>query len=97
MKGISFLLRLQKLMTARKYAQTGVDMNGKLFDSERRVMECLWDEGDLSAKEIAERLNKKVGWSKTTTYTIIRKCVEKERLPVKNRDLSAMRFSAGKA
>lgn len=72
-------------------------MNGKLFDSERRVMECLWDEGDLSAKEIAERLNKKVGWSKTTTYTIIRKCVEKERLPVKNRDLSAMRFSAGKA
>ena len=52
-------------------------MNGKLFDSERRVMECLWDEGDLSAKEIAERLNKKVGWSKTTTDTIIRKCVEK--------------------
>ena len=52
-------------------------MNEKLFDSERRVMECLWDEGDLSAKEIAERLNKKVGWSKTTTYTIIRKCVEK--------------------
>ena len=77
MKGISFLLRLQKLMTARKYAQTGVDMNGKVFDSERRVMECLWDEGDLSAKEIAERLYKKVGWSKTTTYTIIRKCVEK--------------------
>lgn len=54
-------------------------MTGKLFDSERRVMECLWDEGDLSAKEIAERLNKKVGWSKTTTYTIIRKCVEKKR------------------
>ena len=45
-------------------------MIGKLFDSERRVMECLWDEGELSAKEIAERLNKKVGWSKTTTYTI---------------------------
>ena len=53
-------------------------MIGKLFDSERRGMECLWDEGELSAKEIAERLNKKVGWSKTTTYTIIRKCVEKE-------------------
>ena len=92
MKGISFLLRLRKLMTARKHAQTGVDMNGKLFDSERRVMECLWDEGDLSAKEIAERLNKKVGWSKTSGNVW-----KKERLPVKNRDLSAMRFSAGKA
>ena len=59
-------------------------MTGKLFDSERRVMECLWDEGDLSAKEIAERLNKKVGWSKTTTYTIIRKCVEKEAVERKD-------------
>ena len=46
-------------------------MTGKLFDSERRVMECLWDEGDLSAKEIAERLNKKVGWSKIPALSAI--------------------------
>lgn len=52
-------------------------MAEKLFDSERRVMECLWEQGDLSAKELAALLNSQVGWSKTTTYTVIRKCVEK--------------------
>lgn len=52
----------------------------KLFDSERRVMECLWDHGDLSARDIAARLNTQVGWSKTTTYTVIKKCIEKKAL-----------------
>lgn len=52
-------------------------MDIKLFDSERRVMECLWDYGDLSAKELAQMLSQQVGWSKTTTYTVIKKCVGK--------------------
>ena len=55
-------------------------MHIKLFDSERRVMECLWDMGDLSAKDIAARLNIQIGWSKTTTYTVIKKCIEKKAL-----------------
>ena len=49
----------------------------KLFDSERKIMECLWDAGELSAKELAAALERTVGWSKTTTYTVLRKCVEK--------------------
>lgn len=49
----------------------------KLFDSELKVMELLWREGELSAKELAERLMEQVGWSKTTTYTVIKKCVDK--------------------
>ncbi len=49
----------------------------KLVDSERRVVECLWEHGDLPAKEIAKYLATQVGWSKTTTYTIIGRCVEK--------------------
>lgn len=49
----------------------------KLFDSERKVMECLWERGELSAKELAKELEHQVGWSKTTSYTILRKCVEK--------------------
>ena len=47
-------------------------MELKLFDSERKVMEVLWDHGDLSAKELADRLKELVGWSKTTTYTVSR-------------------------
>ena len=49
----------------------------KLFDSELKVMEILWREGDTTAKRIAEILGKQIGWSKTTTYTVIKKCLEK--------------------
>ncbi len=49
----------------------------KLFDSELKLMEILWKEGDTTAKELAQELNKQVGWSKTTTYTIIKKCIDK--------------------
>ncbi|MCL2404825.1 MAG: BlaI/MecI/CopY family transcriptional regulator [Defluviitaleaceae bacterium] len=49
----------------------------KLFDSELKVMEILWKEGDTTAKRIAEILSKDIGWSKTTTYTIIKRCLEK--------------------
>lgn len=53
-------------------------MELKLFDSERKVMDQLWTCGDLSAKELSERLNRQVGWSKTTTYTVIKKCIDKK-------------------
>ena len=45
--------------------------------SELFVMELLWNEGDMSAKDIAERLGESCGWKKTTTYTVIGKCAEK--------------------
>ena len=49
----------------------------KLFDSEMKVMELLWTTGELTAKELAERLAVEPGWSKTTTYTVLKKCVDK--------------------
>ena len=49
----------------------------KLFDSELKVMDILWAKGDTSAKELAGLLAQQVGWSKTTTYTVITKCVDK--------------------
>lgn len=52
-------------------------MEVKLFDSELKVMELLWREGDVTAKHIADVLAKQVGWSKTTTYTVIKKCIDK--------------------
>lgn len=52
-------------------------MEQKLFDSERRVMQVLWEHGDLPAKEISRKLAETAGWNKNTTYTVIKKCVEK--------------------
>lgn len=52
-------------------------MEGKLFDSELKVMEVLWEQGPRPAKEIVDILSARIGWNKNTTYTVIRKCIEK--------------------
>lgn len=52
-------------------------MEIKLFDSELKVMEVLWRRGDTSAKDIAQELGTEIGWNKNTTYTVIKKCVDK--------------------
>lgn len=52
-------------------------MEYKIFDSELKVLELLWDSGELTAKDIASQAKEQVGWSKTTTYTVLKKCVEK--------------------
>ena len=49
----------------------------KLFDSELKVMDVLWDEGDVAAKHVAERLKEEIGWNKNTTYTLIKRCIAK--------------------
>lgn len=52
-------------------------MSIKLFDSELRVMEILWREGDKTAKQIVDILSQQIGWNKNTTYTVIKKCIDK--------------------
>ncbi len=49
----------------------------KLFDSERKVMEVLWREGTLTAGQVVKILKEETGWNRNTTYTVIKKCVEK--------------------
>jgi len=50
----------------------------KLFDSELKIMEILWREGDLPAKQISVIAANEIGWNKNTTYTILTKLVEKK-------------------
>lgn len=49
----------------------------KLFDSELKVMDVLWKEGDQTAKYISDVLKKQVGWNMNTTYTLIKRCIGK--------------------
>lgn len=52
-------------------------MKIKLFDSELKVMEVLWKEGELPAGQIVKILKDETGWNRNTTYTVIKKCIEK--------------------
>ena len=36
----------------------------KLFDSELKVMDILWKEGNVPAKHVADVLTKELGWNK---------------------------------
>ena len=49
----------------------------KLFDSELKIMEIIWREGSLSAKQISMIAAKEIGWNKNTTYTVIKKLIGK--------------------
>ena len=37
----------------------------------------LWREGDLPAGQIVKILKEETGWNRNTTYTVIKKCVDK--------------------
>lgn len=52
-------------------------MDKKLFDSELKVMDVLWKEGDTTAKHISDVLKEEIGWNMNTTYTIIKRCINK--------------------
>ena len=52
-------------------------MTMKLFDSELKVMDVLWKEGDMTAKRLSDILKAEIGWNMNTTYTVIKKCMAK--------------------
>ena len=45
----------------------------KLFDSELKVMEIVWANEPVSAKQISLSAANTIGWNKNTTYTVIKK------------------------
>ena len=49
----------------------------KLFDSEMKIMELIWKNEPVSAKELSLLAQNDIGWNKNTTYTVIKKVIEK--------------------
>jgi predicted transcriptional regulator len=52
----------------------------KLFDSELKLMEILWEHEPISAKQLSLFATEQVGWNKNTTYTIIKKLIDKQAI-----------------
>lgn len=52
----------------------------KLFDSELKIMDIVWEKEPVSAKEITLIAAETIGWNKNTTYTIIKKLIEKNAI-----------------
>ncbi|MHB1453795.1 MAG: BlaI/MecI/CopY family transcriptional regulator [Saccharofermentanales bacterium] len=50
----------------------------RLFDSELRLMEILWENEPVSAKMLSALAGESIGWNKNTTYTVLKKLVVKD-------------------
>ena len=49
----------------------------KIFESEYRFCLILWEHEPISSRELSELCKEKLGWSKTTTYTVIKRLSER--------------------
>jgi predicted transcriptional regulator len=49
----------------------------KLFDSELKIMEIVWQREPVTAKDISVIAAETTGWNKNTTYTVIKKLIDK--------------------
>ena len=49
-----------------------------LTNAEWNVMDCLWEKAPRSGREIIDTLKERVGWSKSTTLTMLKRMTEKQ-------------------
>jgi len=49
----------------------------KLFDAEYRLMEILWELEPINSTKLVGVCGEKLGWNKSTTYTVLRKICQK--------------------
>lgn len=49
----------------------------RIHEGELNVMELLWSNRSLAAKDIARIIKEYIGWEKNTTYTVIKRLIDK--------------------
>ena len=54
-----------------------------LTEAEWKVMEEIWDSGAATGRELTERMEKKMGWNRSTTLTLLRRMEGKKALEVR--------------
>ena len=62
----------------------------KIFESEYRFCLILWDNEPVSSGKLVELCKEHLGWSKATTYTVIRRLSERGVLKNENTIVSSL-------
>lgn len=62
----------------------------KIFESEYRFCLILWENEPIRSAELAKLCKEKLGWSKTTTYTVIKRLSDRGVLKNENTIVSAL-------
>lgn len=56
------------------------DKQISLTQAEWNVMECLWEAGPLTGREVTRRMERSCGWSRSTTLTLLSRLEHKGTL-----------------
>ncbi len=62
----------------------------KIFDSEYRFCLILWENEPINSTLLAKICKNQLGWSKTTTYTVIRRLADRGVLKNENATVSSL-------
>ena len=55
----------------------------KLSEGEWKLMELLWEDAPVNSTQLVARCREKLQWSKSTTYTVLRRLCHKGRRPMR--------------
>ena len=64
--------------------------NPKIFESEYRFCLILWENEPINSTRLVELCKEALGWSKATTYTVIRRLAERGVLKNENTIVSSL-------
>ena len=62
----------------------------KLFDAEYNFVSLIWDNEPVNSTELVRLCLEKLGWKKSTTYTVLRKLCERGILQNQNAVVTAL-------
>lgn len=62
----------------------------KIFESEYRFLCILWENEPVESPVLVKLCNERLGWKKSTTYTVIKKLTEKGVVKSENTVVSAL-------
>lgn len=62
------------------------EQNISLTSAEWNLMECLWDASPRSGREATDYLQERVGWTRSTTLTMLRRMTEKGLVRCEGKD-----------
>lgn len=62
----------------------------KLFDAEYKFVSLIWDHEPINSTELVKLCLEKLGWKKSTTYTVLRKLCERGIVQNQNAVVTAL-------
>lgn len=62
----------------------------KIYEGEYRFLNILWENEPITSPKLVQLCNEQLGWKKSTTYTVIKKLIDKGIVKNENTIVSAL-------